>query len=609
MRDSNLHPPQAFGLDVRSSAKVCGLVLLTVFCLGLVACGGGTPDTPKLAATPTLSPIPSPSSSPTRVRTPAPTVAAPALPTLGPLALPSPPPGAQFMTFSADPNRTGWLGSAETRPHWRDRSLFSGFYEGQSYSGILQFDLQTLAPGSKIYFAALEITGRDASNFQGTGQWSLDIVDSQTFRDDNLTYEAASNTTPLSTLAAFSDPTTFGAGVTQRFTFNSAQLALVEKQLEVGKLSFRFRGPTGGENNLFGWNALAGPGEPTLFLLATPAPFVVITVAPTPENVFVAATQAARQTAQASGANTPIPLSRAFITATPVSPAGAATSLSGYYIVTAVPTPANPTDALATSVYATAVAATTGTFTPVPSNWITATPRPLIIPRSSLTPPPTPTITATPMPGIIDIAKRPLPPGLYNKIIFMEGSRQNPNYWVMDPDGTVIGLLTDPGVYEIAKSRDSISPDGTRYVYQDYTLTGQLQLWIRNFNFPSALPTQLTSVRRGVVYGQAWSPDGKKIAYVSDELDHQEIYVWNEEIKKSIRMTYALGNGGDGSGWWWNQFPSWSPDGKQIIYSTDRGHDARFSEIWVMNADGSGQHNLGGGVWDAYNPVWVKWQR
>src|SRR5512142_192301 len=140
MRDSNFHPLQAFGLDVRTSTKVCGLVLFTVFCLGLVACGGATPDT-KLAATPTLSPIPSPSISPTRVRTPAPTVSAPALPTLGPLALPSPPPGAQFMTFSADPNRTGWLGSAETRPHWRDRSLFSGFYEGQSYSGILQFDL------------------------------------------------------------------------------------------------------------------------------------------------------------------------------------------------------------------------------------------------------------------------------------------------------------------------------------------------------------------------------------------------------------------------------------------------------------------------------------
>jgi hypothetical protein len=513
------------------------------------------------------------------------------------------------MTFSADPNRTGWLASADPRPHWRDRSLFSGVYGGQSYSSVLQFDLQALAPNSKIYFAALEITGRDATNFQGKGQWSIDIVDSQLFKDDNLAFEVASRATPLGTLATFSDPSTFGTGVTQRFIFNAAQLALVEKQLEPGKLTIRFRGPSGTENNLFGWNAASGPGEPTLFLLAAPAPFVVITAAPTPVSVFAAATQVAREAAQAGGANTPTPLSRAFVTATPGAAPGVPTSSSVYHVITSVPTPANTADVLGTAVYATAVAATTGTFTPFPSNWITATPRPLIIPQSSLTPQATPTITATPMPGIIDIAKRPLPPGLYDKIIFLEGPRANPNYWVMNPDGTILGLLTDPGVYEIAKARDSLSPDGTQFVYQDYTVTGQLQLWIRNLNFPSALPTQLTSVRKGIVYGQAWSPDGKKIAYVSDEVDHQEIYVWNGETKKTARLTYALGNGGDGSGWWWNQFPSWSPDGKQIVYSTDRGHDAKFSEIWVMNADGSGQHDLGGGVWDAYNPVWVKWQR
>ena len=109
--------------------------------------------------------------------------------------------------------------------------------------------------------AALEVTGRDATNFQGKGQWSIDIVDSQMFKDDNLAFEVASRATPLGTLATFSDPTTFGTGVTQRFIFNSQQLALVEKQLEPGKLTIRFRGPTGTENNLFGWNAATGPGD------------------------------------------------------------------------------------------------------------------------------------------------------------------------------------------------------------------------------------------------------------------------------------------------------------------------------------------------------------
>ena len=35
--------------------------------------------------------------------------------------------------------------------------------------------------------------------------------------------------------------------------------------------------------------------------------------------------------------------------------------------------------------------------------------------------------------------------------------------------------------------------------------------------------------------------------------------------------------------------PVWSPDGKRIAFTRERGHN---NEIYVMNADGSGQRNL-----------------
>lgn len=40
-----------------------------------------------------------------------------------------------------------------------------------------------------------------------------------------------------------------------------------------------------------------------------------------------------------------------------------------------------------------------------------------------------------------------------------------------------------------------------------------------------------------------------------------------------------------------NMFPQWSHDGKQIVFASDRDGDP---EIYVMNADGSGQTRLTG---------------
>ena len=105
----------------------------------------------------------------------------------------------------------------------------------------------------------------------------------------------------------------------------------------------------------------------------------------------------------------------------------------------------------------------------------------------------------------------------------------------------------------------------------------------------------------------SWSPDGKRIAFVSSEVwdiatGNWQIYVMDADGKNQKNLS-----NNDFDEWG----PSWSPDGKWIAFVSDRsGHAHRripgwfTSEIYVMDADGGNPRNITNHLEDDEDPAW-----
>jgi Tol biopolymer transport system component len=111
--------------------------------------------------------------------------------------------------------------------------------------------------------------------------------------------------------------------------------------------------------------------------------------------------------------------------------------------------------------------------------------------------------------------------------------------------------------------------------------------------------TGLTTLTSGPAddISPAWSPDGSKIAFASnrddpnlaDFNDIYGIYVMNADGTGLTRVSYDVNMR--------RTDPTWSPDGTKIAftnvdYSDPVDFPAPWTDVWVMNADGSGAANL-----------------
>jgi TolB protein len=84
----------------------------------------------------------------------------------------------------------------------------------------------------------------------------------------------------------------------------------------------------------------------------------------------------------------------------------------------------------------------------------------------------------------------------------------------------------------------------------------------------------------------SWSPDGKRIAFMSREDGKPEIYVIKADGTDKVQITNSKPVD-NFFGARYPNYPSWSPDGKKIVFVSRPQPGHKVPELYVMNADGT----------------------
>lgn len=168
------------------------------------------------------------------------------------------------------------------------------------------------------------------------------------------------------------------------------------------------------------------------------------------------------------------------------------------------------------------------------------------------------------------------------------------NIYLMDADGKNQIKLT-------ATNEDRYpawSPDGKKIAFMS-NRDGNYEIYILNIesvikDIDDKEQKNLTNKEGAWDGDPAWSPDGKKIAFASTRDGNYEIYLIDVDGKNVKRLTESKGD---------DRFPNWSQDGKKIVFMSE-SKKSGSPEIYIMDADGKNPKQLTNNTHNEWSPVY-----
>ncbi len=171
-----------------------------------------------------------------------------------------------------------------------------------------------------------------------------------------------------------------------------------------------------------------------------------------------------------------------------------------------------------------------------------------------------------------------------NRIIF---GRRGEDYstrsiYIMTPDGTGKRKLIDSGCCPV------LSPDGKTIAYNSAGKDRSRQIFTADITGENI--KQLTSSVSPRVYPgwppdgneePVWTPDGKRIVYVSWENELPDVYIMNRDGKNKKRLTDSGTR---------DESPVVTSDGRFIVFTSRR--DSYINNIYYMTINGNNQTRL-----------------